>query len=255
MHDVAIIGYGPVGATLANILGARGLDVVVLEREAAAYHLPRALHFDDEVMRVFQGIGLADVIAPGLMVSPGMRFVARDAAHLTPPFMGQGLCAGIRDAANLGWKLVTGDEALLDSYQAERAPHATAYIKTAVRLGGLINTRAMAPALGEAPAGPVKMDSIAPALGGFTAPLGRPAPQPILACGSLLDDRIGPRFAVLLHSDVAHDTTLDGRGAVLVSDPALDPFLAANHAIAALMRPDRQVTAFARSPAELATLL
>ena len=441
MHDVAIIGYGPVGATLANLLGARGLDVVVLEREAAAYHLPRAVHFDDEVMRVFQGLGLADTIAPGLMVSPGMRFVDRDgallldwprprsigpqgwhasyrfhqpaledalragvarfpnvavrdrtavraigqdgeavtldsgagpirarevvgcdgansltraaigegfddlgfderwlvidliltrprpelgdhsiqfcdpdrpatyvrgvgdrrrweialrdgevptdpwpllarwiapddamlercavytfrsavarrwrdrrlfiagdAAHLTSPFMGQGLCAGIRDVANLGWKLAGGDDDLLDSYQAERAPHVTAYIETAIRLGGLIRARATA----GAPMG--SMESIAPALGGFTAPLGRPAPQPRLACGMLLDDRVGPRFAVLLPGGTAPATS----GAVPVADPALEPFLTAHGALAALMRPDRQIAAFARTPAERATLI
>ena len=121
MHDVAIIGYGPVGATLANILGQAGLDVV---------------------------------------------------------------------------------------------------------------------ALGQAPDGPVKMASIAPALGGFTAPLGRPAaPQPRLSDGTLLDDRIGPRHALL------------------VSDPALEAVLANHQALAALMRPDRQVVAFARTPAEVATLV
>ena len=60
MHDVAIVGYGPVGATLANLLGQAGLSVLVLEREPGVYHQPRAGHCDGEVMRVFQGIGLAD---------------------------------------------------------------------------------------------------------------------------------------------------------------------------------------------------
>mgnify|MGYP001766454599 CR=1 FL=1 len=50
-HDVAVVGFGPVGAALANLLGVRGISCVVLEREGAAYHLPRAVHFDDEVMR------------------------------------------------------------------------------------------------------------------------------------------------------------------------------------------------------------
>jgi 3-(3-hydroxy-phenyl)propionate hydroxylase len=189
----------------------------------------------------------------------GRLLIAGDAAHLTPPFMGQGRCAGLRDVANLGWKLAAvlrgADAGLLDTYQAERAPHARAYIETAMRLGGLINTRAMALALGEAPDGPVKMASIAPALGGFTAPLGRPAPQPRLSDGMLLDDRVGPRHAVLLRGDMADTTALDGSDAVLVSDPALEAFLAKHQALAALMRPDRQVVAFARTPAELATLV
>src|SRR6266850_1978010 len=48
-------------------------------------------------------------------------FIAGDAAHQTPPFLGQGMCAGIRDAANLAWKFACPD--WLDSYQSERAPH------------------------------------------------------------------------------------------------------------------------------------
>ena len=55
--DVVIVGYGPVGATLANLLGLRGVRTVVLEREHSAYHLPRAVHFDDEVMRIFETVG------------------------------------------------------------------------------------------------------------------------------------------------------------------------------------------------------
>ena len=73
--DVAIVGYGPVGATLANLLGHSGISTLVLEREEAAYHLPRAVHFDDEVMRVFETIGLAEAIEPIVHVSPGMRFM------------------------------------------------------------------------------------------------------------------------------------------------------------------------------------
>ena len=73
--DVVIIGLGPVGATLANLLGLQGVSTLVLERETEAYHLPRAVHFDDEVMRVFQTIGLAEEIIPSLRVNPGMRFV------------------------------------------------------------------------------------------------------------------------------------------------------------------------------------
>ena len=52
--DVAIVGFGPVGALLANLLGQAGLAVVVLERDAGLHPLPRAVHFDGEVMRAFQ---------------------------------------------------------------------------------------------------------------------------------------------------------------------------------------------------------
>ena len=57
--DVCVVGYGPVGATLACLLADAGLSVLVLERDAEVYRLPRAVHFDDEVMRVFQTLGLA----------------------------------------------------------------------------------------------------------------------------------------------------------------------------------------------------
>src|SRR5438477_8357781 len=75
MFYVAIVGYGPVGATLANLLGQAGLSVVVFEREPSVYHQPRAGHCDGEVMRVFQAIGLAREIEERTFVSPGMKFV------------------------------------------------------------------------------------------------------------------------------------------------------------------------------------
>jgi 3-(3-hydroxy-phenyl)propionate hydroxylase len=70
----------------------------------------------------------------------GRVFLLGDAAHLTPPFIGQGLGAGLRDADNLAWKLahvLTGraEEDLLATYDAERRPHARAMIKKAVRVG------------------------------------------------------------------------------------------------------------------------
>jgi len=70
----------------------------------------------------------------------GRVFLLGDAAHLTPPFIGQGLAAGLRDADNLAWKLayvLTGraGQDLLGTYEAERRPHARALIKKAVRVG------------------------------------------------------------------------------------------------------------------------
>lgn len=67
-------------------------------------------------------------------------FLLGDAAHQTPPFIGQGLGAGLRDARNLVWKLVAVMNGLLpdnalDTYQHEREPHAAAMIRNAVTVG------------------------------------------------------------------------------------------------------------------------
>jgi 3-(3-hydroxy-phenyl)propionate hydroxylase len=60
--DVVIAGLGPTGALLANLLGQRGWSVVAFDRDEDIYYAPRAVHFDDEIMRIFQDAGLADVI-------------------------------------------------------------------------------------------------------------------------------------------------------------------------------------------------
>jgi 2-polyprenyl-6-methoxyphenol hydroxylase-like FAD-dependent oxidoreductase len=57
-HDVAIVGWGPVGQTLAILLGQRGWRVAALEKQPAPYPLPRAVHFDHEVARILQAAGL-----------------------------------------------------------------------------------------------------------------------------------------------------------------------------------------------------
>jgi len=73
----------------------------------------------------------------------GRIFLAGDAAHQTPPFAGQGMCAGLRDAANLAWKLDhvlghPGAEAVLETYDQERIPQAAAVIELATELGRVI---------------------------------------------------------------------------------------------------------------------
>ena len=481
--DVVIVGRGPVGATLANLLGLCGVRTLVLEREARTYHLPRAVHFDDECMRVFQTIGLADAILPHVILSPGMRFVdaegrlildwprsqdltpmgwhlsyrfhqpdleeilidglrrwpqvevrnccdvfaldqddrgvrvryenlttgqpselraafvvgcdgarslvrrfigsgmddlgfherwlvidallnsdrpdlgdysiqhcdprrpatyirgtgnrrrweitvhpdedaqavtqpaklwdllsrwispgeaeieraavytfhsaiarqwrnnrlllAGDSAHQTPPFLGQGMCAGIRDAANLAWKLrdvVTGrsDARLLDSYQSERSPHVREFIELAIRLGGVINTKAMEAGLAAGEArdnAPVKLDVRKPLLGPGLAigslPLaGHLAPQFTLADGRRSDDQTG--YANLLLLDKA--TVLSARLCAALNQAGMDVltgedareisrWLAEHNVRAALIRPDRYVRGAARSEAELDLLI
>jgi 3-(3-hydroxy-phenyl)propionate hydroxylase len=78
--------------------------------------------------------------------SEGRIFLAGDAAHITPPFAGQGLVAGLRDAANLGWKLVwvvkeRAAPSILASYGVERRPHVKAMISFARFMGALVMPR------------------------------------------------------------------------------------------------------------------
>ena len=71
--------------------------------------------------------------------------IAGDSAHQSPPFLGQGLCAGIRDTSSLAWRLAAiikgkADNSLIDSYTNERKKHVLEFIKLATRCGELINT-------------------------------------------------------------------------------------------------------------------
>ena len=485
IYDVALVGLGPTGAVLANLLGVAGLSVLVLEKEAGIHALPRAIHFDGEVMRVFQGIGLRDAVLaiarPGLegmhfvdaqgetlfvrggaaalgphgcansyyfhqpqleallrdglaryprvhvmlrhelrsiteaegqvqlgaydlassadlafaakyvvgcdgarsavrahmgseMVDLGLRqpwlvfdvllqreldlpaytvqvcdparpmtccnvvgnrrrweimvlpgddpaelvkparlwelvapwvtpqvatleraaiytfhsvlahgwrknrlLLAGDACHQTPPFLGQGMCAGIRDAANLGWKLAAvlrdGAQAdLLDSYEAERAPHVQALIELAVRLGTIIQTtdkqqaadrdarfRAGEPQVVELPPSALgRLDTLDPT-DPFTR---RPFPQPRLRNGEWLDDTVGARFALIMHPrslaaapEAVRELLLRARVKLVdAADPALSVWLSENKVVAVMVRPDRYMLGVARTPAAIEAL-
>jgi 3-(3-hydroxy-phenyl)propionate hydroxylase len=198
----------------------------------------------------------------------GRLLIAGDAAHQTPPFMGQGMCAGIRDAYNLAWKL--GDvvrgvsaPALLDSYESERSPHVREFIETAVRLGGVI--QATDPDLvrkrdAEMAANPQVFRTPQPALGpgahdgGGTC--GRIATQPLLADGRHLDDLLGYRFAVVATDALARSVPRNDRLSVVSADePVLRSWLDALGASAVLLRPDRHVAGVASDPATLQALV
>lgn len=474
LHDVAIIGLGPCGASLANLLGQQGLKVLVIEKEGDIYRLPRAIHFDGECMRVFQSMGIVDMLYPHLLVSPGMKFVdaagrvlidysrsrelgpqgwhpsyrfhqpqleetlrkrlldhktvqvrlrhdvfsieprddrvelrvedmasgrlmtararyvvgcdgarslvrrfmgtelddmnsherwlvldvllhrdrpdlgdhsiqycdparpatyvrgvgnrrrwelmlmpgddpvsivrpesvwallarwitpddgvierpavytfhsvvargwrrdrmliAGDAAHQTPPFMGQGMCAGIRDAFNLAWKLAAvvqgrSPPSLLDTYESERSPHVREFIKTAVRLGGVIQTTDEAVARerdARMSANPEVFKTPQPALGpGWHAGgdmAGRVAPQPILDNGDRFDDGIGDRFALVVAPDALRACEVEGHGQLVVRvarDAAVRQWLNDLGCVALLLRPDRHIAAIATQAADI----
>lgn len=476
-YDVVIVGLGPTGATLAGLLGLQGLATLVLDREAEAYQMPRAVHFDDEVMRVFQTVGIADAMADRCHVNPGMKFVAADgkllldwprqqaltrqgwhasyrfhqpeleaqlrialdrlptvevarlcevqdlaqndeavtvtfqdrrdgrrrtvharyvvgcdganslvhqhiggdtfdfgfeerwlvidavlkrpmpelgdhsvqfcnpvrpatyvrgtgnrrrweisvlddedsaamirrettwqllsrwltpedadlertavytfkscvaarwrkgrlliagdAAHLTPPFMGQGMCAGIRDASNLAWKLALcardcASDDLLDTYESERAPHAQAYIETAVRLGRLINQADTEAALRAAltmPDGSAQMSSIAPRLGpglsaGDETYRGVLGWQMALGSDLKIDDLAAHGFVLIADSGMAK--LVDPMPNLLIVDEhaalSAGDYLAELGCRAVMLRPDRYILGTAGSDEELSAL-
>lgn len=206
----------------------------------------------------------------------GPLLLAGDSAHLTPPFLGQGMCAGIRDAANLAWKLadvVSGrsSERLLDTYESERSPHVRQYIERAMQLGGIINTKNASEALAELGRKgneTIKFTSPKPRLGsGFCSdedPLaGQLAPQPTLSCGTRLDRLAGYDFALLARPGFAGSLSADLRCAAseagfrIIDDtaPSLQSWLEEIGVEAALIRPDRYILGTVRNEGELLTLM
>ncbi len=194
-------------------------------------------------------------------------FVMGDAAHQMPPFLGQGMCAGIRDAANLAWKLDfvlrgRAPDELLDTYQSERAPHVRTVIELAVGIGRIIQTTDQQIAAerdahfrsgGAEGMGSVAMPPIGPGLvadGG-----GEPLPQP-----DRLDDELGLGFTVVAPDvarlEVSDDTRIvwDKLGITTHTTPGLAPWCEQQGAYAAIVRPDRYVYGVARAPGDLDTL-
>ena len=74
-YDVAVIGYGPTGATAANLLGQMGLKVLVIERDPDVYSRARAISTDEEVMRVWQSVGLAERLQQDMLPDRPLTFV------------------------------------------------------------------------------------------------------------------------------------------------------------------------------------
>jgi 3-(3-hydroxy-phenyl)propionate hydroxylase len=77
-YDALIVGFGPVGATMANLLARCGLRVGVVEVELEIYNKPRAITFDHEAMRIFQFCGLADRVAPFTAAHRGTHYLGID---------------------------------------------------------------------------------------------------------------------------------------------------------------------------------
>ncbi len=203
----------------------------------------------------------------------GRVLLAGDAAHQTPPFLGQGMCAAIRDAANLAWKLEAvlhgrAQDALLDTYGSERAPHVHAFIDLAVKLGDIIQTTDLQAARerdAKFKAGqPEIFEFPAPRLGpgiwrGERAPVGQIFPQPTLADGRLLDAVLGLNFAVISEPAVLDAVSEETReiwqtqGTVVLpaSDGEVLAWLQQKGVRAVLLRPDRYIAGVAHTGQEL----
>ncbi|MET8471462.1 bifunctional 3-(3-hydroxy-phenyl)propionate/3-hydroxycinnamic acid hydroxylase [Streptomyces sp. NPDC006422] len=205
----------------------------------------------------------------------GRVFLLGDAAHLTPPFIGQGLCAGLRDAYNLTWKLARvlqqgGDERLLDTYESERKSHARHVIRLAVAMGWAMTG-------GQDGAATLRRRLLAAAcrIPGLTTAAGRDLSPPLTA-GPLvrrrvrrrlvgahcpqpwvsddgrrvrLDDALGDGFAILTaaESGPSLQSLAHGLGVPAIpvtdlgDDGTLAAWLHAGRAEAVLLRPDRIV--------------
>lgn len=183
--------------------------------------------------------------------------IAGDAAHTTPPFLAQGLCAGMRDAINLAWKLAQvvrgAPAALLDSYGEERGPHVREIVRYAKEFGLIIGeldhdraVRRDADLMAELKSGVARTERQAFIPDLHTGLIDRHGiaagslfVQPMIRTGegaALMDDVIGPDFllvatdpnALALDADLAARwAVIGGRrllfGGAAVADPAIEP--------------------------------
>ncbi|MFT3811606.1 MAG: bifunctional 3-(3-hydroxy-phenyl)propionate/3-hydroxycinnamic acid hydroxylase [Micropepsaceae bacterium] len=178
----------------------------------------------------------------------GRVLLAGDSAHQMPPFAGQGMCSGLRDAANLAWKLalVLDGKAgltLLDTYQAEREPHVRGFIELAIAMGKVVCMQD-AEAAAQRDAG-----MIAQHRAGGAAPL---PPPPPMASGVLYPSpragELSPQYARFDDARGNGAWLLHRGGAVAADDVeavdvnGLAPWESwLGEAEAALIRPDRYV--------------
>lgn len=223
----------------------------------------------------------------------GRVFVAGDAAHQQPPFLGQGMCQGVRDVANLAWKLsavckgeVRGAaEALLDSYGIERKQHVRELTSRIKGIGAVICERDEAKARERdarmlAECGGVVRDmprqDVLPRLeGGLLSPTVHAAngtifPQPWIERGMeclrfdtlagngwwlVLDSTFDVVDAAALSDGAPGITTLRLDDSLHESDGVAADWFRRNGCRAAIVRPDRYVYGVASSAAELDTQL
>ena len=213
----------------------------------------------------------------------GNVFLLGDAAHLTPPFIGQGMGAGLRDAMNVSWKLAAVmtkslPAAVLDSYEQERRPHVRHVIRMALGMGlamtaggrtGNVIRRLILPCLPLIPGVRSRIvDSATPRLHrsalvasmGVGGLAGRLCPNADLGDGRRLDDELGIGFAVITTASAgaAERALIFARGARLheaSAGTATADWMGRGRATAVVVRPDRTVMRAGRQLPSLCRLL
>jgi 3-(3-hydroxy-phenyl)propionate hydroxylase len=210
----------------------------------------------------------------------GNVFLLGDAAHLTPPFIGQGLCSGLRDSMNLSWKLagvLSGDlpRSVLDTYEVERKPHARALIRLAKLIGvamtrggraGDLLRKAIAPRLHWVPGvrdrlldsetPPLSRSALVAGRGHRTSLNGGLCPNASVADDLRYDDVTRGGFVLVTAVPLSPQqrTALASRGAEALEVQPGSPlwtWLTQGKAAAALVRPDFTVWRSGRDVAEL----
>ena len=197
-------------------------------------------------------------------------FILGDAVHLTPPFIGQGMGSGLRDALNLAWKLAAVIDnvlpaSILDTYELERKPHARLMIRLALGMGwamtaggslGNLIRRTLAPRLHLIPGVRTRL------VNSSTSPLRRSAlivkswrlhglagslcPNPVMGNEVRLDTLLGNGFGLItaepLEPSRSEELRLRGT-TVIIAQPGteLARWLRRGGALAAVVRPDRTV--------------
>lgn len=254
----------------------------------------------DAIIRLiepFQRIAPADIRRAAVYVAHqrvalsyrvGHVLLAGDSAHMMPPFAGQALNAGIRDAANLAWKVAAhvkgaGTDALVDTYQAERRPHAVDMVRLSHRIGKVVMSTnpvlttlrdAAITALGVVPTAKAwlagmkflkqphfAVGCVAPAgpdvAKAASALIGRSLSQPLVtpdtAGGAVpLDTVLGSGWALLTFPAAPADTGVeiqqlgaDAKGPVAVRDDTGAFAALAGSGVTLVVRPDRYVAAAA----------
>ena len=191
----------------------------------------------------------------------GRIFIAGDAAHLMPPFMGQGMCAGIRDASNLAWKISLciknkHDEKFLDTYQTERFSNAKEYIETTMRMGEFVNavgSENITDNISSGPDGTKSMQSIKPKLGAGLGSSkdknrGKIFPQLKMKNGKTLDEKFSKSPLLLASSKLIKKISLNKIQSITDKDiKGLSNLLKSYDAKAIIVRPDRFILKTCRS--------